>query len=57
MNKQHRKMEIRSSLNILCEQSLIFESKNNIISINLNQFYNTCLYSLESENLFLLISL
>ena len=57
MNKQHRKMEIRSSLNILCEQSLIFESKNNIISINLNQFYNTCLYSLKSENLFLLISL
>ena len=36
---------------ILYEQGLIFENKNNIISINLNHSDKFCLYYLESKDL------
>ena len=48
MNKEHRKMEIISSF---YNQSFISENKNNIITINLNQSNNCCLYSLKSKDL------
>ena len=35
---------------ILHEQNLIFESKNNIFSVKVNQSNNCCLYSLESKD-------
>ena len=42
---------------ILYEKGLIFESKRNINTINLNQSHNYCLHSLESKDLVCIIYL
>ena len=45
IKKQHGKTQMISHLQQFClTLSLIFESKNNIISIEMNQSYNCCLY-------------
>ena len=36
---------------VLYKEGSVFKSKNNIISISLNESNNCCLYSLESEHL------
>ena len=50
MNKWHRHRDRKKFIVISYEQSLIFE-RFFIISINMNQSNNCCLYSLENEDL------
>ena len=50
MNKWHRHRDRKKFIVIFYEQSLIFE-RFFIISINMNQSNNCCLYSFENEDL------
>ena len=43
----NRKGDYKQFIVILYEESFIFECKNNIININLNQTNNYCLYYLK----------
>ena len=51
--KEHEKMEIISYAQfVILYKKSYFESKNNIISMNLNLSNNYCLYSSKTEDFF-----
>ena len=53
MKKEHEKMEIISYAQfVILYKKSYFESKNNIISMNLNLSNNYCLYSSKTEDFF-----
>ena len=49
MKKDYKKMEITRDLQQFYIKKSYFEIKNNVISINLNQSNNYCLYSFQKR--------
>ena len=49
MKKDYKKMEITRNLQQFYIKKSYFEIKNNVISINLNQSNNYCLYSFQKR--------